>query len=73
MINGRRMSLVLYDLSHSPYCLPIKRILGALKVVFEVEEDEVKAIHVVGADDEPFGSSGQRRGQSGTYSLFRNA
>jgi len=26
------------------------------KVVFEVEEDEVKAIHVVGANDEPFGS-----------------
>ncbi len=32
------MSLVLYDLPHSPYCLPIKRILGALKVAFEVED-----------------------------------
>ncbi|HEY2573606.1 MAG TPA: glutathione S-transferase family protein [Verrucomicrobiaceae bacterium] len=32
------MSLVLYDLPHSPYCLPIKRILEALKVPFKSED-----------------------------------
>jgi glutathione S-transferase len=32
------MSLTLYDLPHSPYCLPIKRVLGALKVAFDTED-----------------------------------
>lgn len=32
------MSVILYDLPHSPYCLPIKRILGALNVAFEIED-----------------------------------
>lgn len=30
------MSLTLYDLSHSPFCLPIKRLLEALHQPFEV-------------------------------------
>ncbi len=30
------MSLTLYDLPHSPFCLPIKRILSALQVPFEI-------------------------------------
>lgn len=32
------MGLTLYDLSHSPYCLPIKRILQALGQPFDVED-----------------------------------
>ncbi len=32
------MSLTLYQLPHSPYCLPITRALGALGVAFEVED-----------------------------------
>ncbi len=30
--------LTLYDLSHSPFCLPIKRALEALKVPFAIED-----------------------------------
>src|SRR6187401_3321371 len=32
------MSLTLYDLPHSPYCLPIKRILEALKQPCAIED-----------------------------------
>lgn len=32
------MSLALYDLPHSPYCLPIKRILQALRQPFVIED-----------------------------------
>lgn len=32
------MSLLLYELPHSPYCLPIKRILEALRQPFAVED-----------------------------------
>ncbi len=46
------MSLTLYDLPHSPYCLPIKRILQALGASFTVEDvpnwDRRKVIEVTG-------------------------
>lgn len=46
------MSLTLYDLPHSPYCLPIKRILGALRQPFVVEDvpnwDRRKVIEITG-------------------------
>jgi glutathione S-transferase len=46
------MSLTLYDLPHSPYCLPIKRALGALRVPFEIEDvpnwDRRKVIELTG-------------------------
>ena len=44
--------LTLYDLSHSPYCLPIKRILEAAKQPYIVEDvlnwDRRKVIEVTG-------------------------
>jgi glutathione S-transferase len=46
------MSLTLYDLPHSPYCLPIKRILQALGQPFTVEDvpnwDRRKVIELTG-------------------------
>lgn len=46
------MSLTLYDLPHSPYCLPIKRILQALKQPFTIEDvpnwDRRKVIELTG-------------------------
>lgn len=46
------MSLTLYDLPHSPYCLPIKRILEALKQPFAIEDvpnwDRRKVIELTG-------------------------
>lgn len=46
------MSLTLYDLPHSPYCLPIKRILGALNQPFTIEDvpnwDRRKVIELTG-------------------------
>jgi glutathione S-transferase len=44
--------ITLYDLSHSPYCLPIKRILGALQQPFDIEDvpnwDRRKVIEITG-------------------------
>jgi glutathione S-transferase len=46
------MSLTIYELPHSPYCLPIKRILQALKQPFAVEDvpnwDRRKVIELTG-------------------------
>jgi glutathione S-transferase len=46
------MSLTIYDLPHSPYCLPIKRILQALKQPFAIEDvpnwDRRKVIELTG-------------------------
>lgn len=46
------MSLTLYDLPHSPYCLPIKRILQALHQPFGIEDvpnwDRRKVIELTG-------------------------
>lgn len=46
------MSLTLYELPHSPYCLPIRRILQALREPFQVEEvpnwDRRKVIELTG-------------------------
>ena len=61
------MSLTLYDLPHSPYCLPIKRILQALKQPFAIEDlpnwDRHKIVEMIGSassvdalvSDPPFG------------------
>ena len=46
------MSLTLYDLPHSPYCLPIKRILQAMRQPFAIEDvpnwDRRKVIELTG-------------------------
>jgi glutathione S-transferase len=46
------MSLTLYDLPHSPYCLPIERILQALHQPFAIEDvpnwDRRKVIELTG-------------------------
>lgn len=46
------MSLTLYELAHSPYCLPLKRILEAVGQPFSVEDvpnwDRSKVIEITG-------------------------